>query len=497
VEGRSLRQRERWGDERKARVAPPGSSSGGVPGVRVRSTWGRGTTRGATIASSIRWLAVLGVLLTPSAVRGQGEPTPAGEVLTLDQAIRLAVQNNRQVQIAALEVRKDEHEEAVQRTRRLPSLSTSVLATQLLSPVNFRFNQGAFGTFPGIGPVPGKDTDVRAPQKLTTFVEGRLSQPLTQLHRIRLGIRMQEAVTQAAREALRAQQQSVIAQVKQAYYGLLQTQSALEANEETLRFDRELERVVADEVVQQAALQSDLLQVKAQLARQEYETLTLRNSFAATQDQLNRLLGRDVRTEFRVSPVPETTAAEQDLATLQNLALKQRPELREAGLKLTQATYDRRITRSQYTPDISLALNYLQPYNIQVIPDKIFNVGILLTWEPWDWGRKREELAEKSQVIGQAKQSLQDTEAQVLIDVNTQFRKLREAQELLRVTQALQAAQREKTRVAMNQFTQKAALLKDVLQEQASLADANHQYKEALLQFATAQAGLEKALGQN
>jgi outer membrane protein len=85
----------------------------------------------------------------------------------------------------------------------------------------------------------------------------------------------------------------------------------------------------------------------------------------------------------------------------------------------------------------------------------------------------------------------------VLIDVNAQFRKLREAQELLRVTQALQAAQREKTRVAMNQYTQKAALLKDVLQEQASLADANHQYREALLQFATAQAGLEKALGQN
>jgi outer membrane protein TolC len=92
---------------------------------------------------------------------------------------------------------------------------------------------------------------------------------------------------------------------------------------------------------------------------------------------------------------------------------------------------------------------------------------------------------------------VQDTEAQVLIDVNTQIRKLREAQELLRVTQVLQAAQREKTRVVMNQYSQKAALLKDVLQEQSSLADANRQYKEALLQLATAQAGLEKALGEN
>jgi outer membrane protein len=171
--------------------------------------------------------------------------------------------------------------------------------------------------------------------------------------------------------------------------------------------------------------------------------------------------------------------------------------VREAGLKVTQATYDRRITRSQYTPDVSLSLQYLQPYGIQVLPDKIFNVGLLLTWEPFDWGRRREEMAEKSQVVEQAKQSLQDTEAQVLIDVNTQFRKLQEAQELLRVTQALQAARREKTRVVMNQYTQKAALLKDVLQQRSSLAEANHQYKDALLQFATAQAALEKALGEN
>jgi outer membrane protein TolC len=131
------------------------------------------------------------------------------------------------------------------------------------------------------------------------------------------------------------------------------------------------------------------------------------------------------------------------------------------------------------------------------MPDKFFSVGVQLTWEPWDWGRKREELAQKSQVIEQAKKTLQDTEAQVLIDVNTQFRNLREAQELLRVAQALQAARREQTRVVMEQYTQQAALLKDVLKERSSLADANSQHKQALLQFATAQAALEKALGGN
>jgi outer membrane protein TolC len=443
-------------------------------------------------------LALAGALLV-SPVRGWPEPADStpDNTLTLEQAVAAALQNNRQVQIAALEVRKNEHAESAQRTRRLPNFSLSALAAQLLSPVDVHFDRGSFGTYPGVGPIPDRDRDVRTPRKLTTVLDGQVTQPLTHLHRIKLGLRMRQATTQAARESLRAQQQAVIAQVKQSYYQLLQTQSALDANEEALTFDRELERVVANDVTQQVALQADLLQVKAQLAQQEYETITLRHSFATTQDQLNRLMGRDVRTEFRVSAVPEIPTLDQDLATLQQLALQQRPELREARLKVTQANYDRQITQSQYTPDVSVGLRYAQPYNVDVMPDKFISVGVSLTWEPWDWGRKRDEMAEKRQVIEQARKAVQETEAQVLIDVNTHYRRLREAQELLRVTQALQSARREKTRVVMNQYTQKAALLKDVLQERSSLADATHQYKEALLQFATAQAGLEKALGVN
>jgi outer membrane protein len=442
-------------------------------------------------------LALLGALLV-SPGRAASEPAASSpdNGLTLEQAVSMALQNNRQVQVAALEVRRGEHAEAEQHTGRLPSFSTSVLAGELLSPVNFRFNRGALGTT-GSGPVPSRDTDVRVPQKFTYSLQGQIAQPLTQLHRINLGIRMQAAATGAAREGLRAQQQSVVAQVKQAYYSLLQTQSALAAEEEALTSDRELERVVSNDVAQQTALQSDLLQVRAQVAQQEYDMLTLRDSLATTREQLNFLLGQDVRTEFQVRPIADTLPAEQTLTGLQTLALQQRPDVRQARLKVTQATLDRRITRTQYTPDVSLALTYAKPYNVQVMPDKFLNIGFLLTWTPWDWGKRREEVAQKTQVIEEAKRVLQDTEAQALIDVAAQFRKLREARDLLQVTEARQAAEREKSRITMNRFTQKAALLKDVLQEQATLADANHQYRQALLQAATAQAALEKALGEN
>src|SRR5262245_8041573 len=239
------------------------------------------------VAVLLRLVLLGGLLVSPGRVRSEPAGSTSGDLLTLEQAMTMALKNNRQVQIAALEVRRNEHAEAEQRTRQLPSFSTSVLAGELLTPVKFRFNRGAFGTLPNTGPIPPTATDVRAPRTFTTFLQGQVAQPLTQLHRIHLGIRMQEAATATAREALRAQRQSVVAQVKQAYYSLLQTQSALEADEEALTADRELERVVASDVAQQTALQSDLLQVRAQLAQQEYETLTLRDALATIKEQLN------------------------------------------------------------------------------------------------------------------------------------------------------------------------------------------------------------------
>jgi outer membrane protein TolC len=48
----------------------------------------------------------------------------------------------------------------------------------------------------------------------------------------------------------------------------------------------------------------------------------------------------------------------------------------------------------------------------------------------------------------------------------------------------------------MNQFEQKAALLKDVLQQKTSLESVTNQYSQALLSFWTAKADFEKSLGE-
>src|SRR5262249_35816539 len=130
-----------------------------------------------------RWaIRGLVVLLVPAAAAAQ--PAGTRETLSLDTAIGLAVANNRQIRAARLQVDRDEDDLAAARTRRLPAFETTMLGSQLLTPVQFSFPKAAFGDFPGIGPVPATDTSVTTPQRPTLLLTSQVTQPLSQLIRI-------------------------------------------------------------------------------------------------------------------------------------------------------------------------------------------------------------------------------------------------------------------------------------------------------------------------
>ena len=95
-----------------------------------------------------------------------------------------------------------------------------------------------------------------------------------------------------------------------------------------------------------------------------------------------------------------------------------------------------------------------------------------------------------------SKNSANETEAQILVEVAAKFRKLGETRALLHATTLQRDAEREKLRVVMNQFEQKTALLKDVLLQKMSLETVTNQYNQALLSFWTAKADFEKSLGE-
>src|SRR5262249_7763758 len=191
--------------------------------------------------------------------------------------------------------------------------------------------------------LPGVDSfaPLTVPRRPTTVFTSLIAQPLSQQYRIGLTIKHGKLARDVTNEQLRHVRQSIVDRVKRTYYSILQSQSALESVLEAIRLYRELDRVTGDYVAQQVVLKSDRLEVETRLAKAEYHALNLTNQLATEKEQLNNLLGRDVRTGFRVSAVPDASDFGFDLVLARKRALDQRPELREARLRVKEAEGDR------------------------------------------------------------------------------------------------------------------------------------------------------------
>ena len=376
--------------------------------------------------------------------------------------------------------------------QRLPSMYFYSLVSQQLLKQNTGSDSNT-DVVPGVGPF----FSIGTARRPTAIFAGQILQPLTQQHRIRLEIVQAGLAREVEGEKLRLAEQTTVNNVKQTYYGILQSQSALDSLREAIRYYHELDRVTADNVVQQVSLKADSLEVKTRLAKAEYDALNLTNELTTEKERLNNLLGRDVGTEFRVATVPDVSGIDTDLAVARNRALDQRPELREARLKVRQAEVERRIKKSEYIPDVSLGFTYMsfQNFGTDAIPKNSASLSVLMKWEVFDWGRKKNQLAEKSRKIEQEKIDLRDAESRVLIEVGDKFRKLQQTRQALVVAQLRQETARENMRVSVNKYKLQAALLSDALQTQATLADADYQYQQALLAFWTARAEYEKTIG--
>jgi len=442
---------------------------------------------------------VMIITLTGLSVRTFGQ-SGAGkaDVLTLEQAIALAMRDNPQLKNAELDVNRSAEEFTASRTRRLPNFNFQVLGTQQLTPIDFTFERGTFGTYPGIGPIPGDTTKITTPIKPTAIFTTRISQPLSQLHSINLNLKQLELKGELAREEVRAKRLKITKDVKRAYFGLLQTQSALEASLENVKLYKELERLTGDYLAQQVVLRTENLDVKARLAQADYDTTKLEDQIGVQKQQLNLLLGRDVLTDFSVSAVADVEGFEADLVAARTRALQQRPELREARLKVQQAERDRRIKKAEFIPEVSATFQHIATANFSsFIPKSYMNIGVSVSWEVFDWGRKKHELAEKDIATSQAKNSVRDAESSVLIDVNEKFNTLRQARQMLSVAQLSRDSATENVRVLSNRYKVQMSLLKDVLQAQVQLEQANNQGRQALLSFWTAKAEFENAIGED
>jgi len=417
--------------------------------------------------------------------------------LTLDEAIQKAVAANSALKTAGLETVRATDDLAANKTARFAKTQVTALGGQLLTKPSVTFPAGSLGLYNSIGPIPSTDKTISIARKPVGTVFATVAQPLSSLYRINLQLKALGLGVEATRQEQEKTRLEVIDQVRRVYYTVVQAQSAVDSLEASLPFYRESKRLASENFKHETVLESDLLGADAQLMNTENAVHDAEDQLATASERLNDLMGRDVHAQFRVVPVTSIDDELDPAEQLEARALQNRPDVKKAKLQVQQAHFDARAKKAEYIPDVSLAFTYATTANFaNALPSNIAAVGLQLNWEPWDWGRRKQEIAEKRVKEEQTKVAVTETERTVVLEVRNAWRQLENTRRQLVLTEATERASRQRVKEVQEQVKREAVLTKVLFSAQSDLASADSRKQQALAAFWQARADLKKAIGE-
>ena len=405
-------------------------------------------------------------------------PALAGETATLDQAVALAIENNANVSNARLEVEKSQTKVVAAKTKRLPSLTLEAMGGEALNNISIEIEDGPNGT-----------TRVDLGRTFSMFGVARIVQPLTQLHTINLGVKMNEAAVKADQERERAARQAITREVKSAYFGVLSAQAYADAMKEAVTAWEEVEREMNVRVSQKVVLEADRLDATARLASTRLAALSAANTLASANDQLDYLVGKDIDVVAPEYNAPPMAAAPHHV--------ERRPDVREAELRVEQAKLAVEIQSAERIPEVALMVSNAMPFNNDVLPTNMTSAGISMSYEPFTWGRRKAEMTEKRHALEQAENALRDKRSAATVQIAALLRKTEEAAAQIAVRRLEAEAASERLRVTKTKFQQLAARPDEVFNASASLTHAAAREQEAISAYWTARADYEQAIGED
>ncbi len=227
------------------------------------------------------------------------QPAAAPDLLTIDQAVKIALANNLYLKIVNLDLDTSKDKIAAAKTQRYPAFNIYAFGSQLLSPISFQVPAGQFGTYPGIGPIPAINTNITTPSQPTAYIFGTISQPLLTLHKINLHVHGEELSMEQTVQQIREQRNTIVNDVRQAYYSIVEIDNVINATKASIKQYEELDRITQEYVAEKVVLQSDSLEVKAKLAQEKFELLQAQDKLQTAKETLNNLLARDLEDRVR------------------------------------------------------------------------------------------------------------------------------------------------------------------------------------------------------
>jgi outer membrane protein TolC len=433
--------------------------------------------------------------LTALALQAAAQQHAADVVhLTLTDAVHLAINQNRALKIARLKVTENEHRKAGEHSGYFPTVTNESSVRHFTELQIVTVPAGAFGMVAG----------TLIPSQGVTLLQGELTleasativaQPLTQLIRIHAANRMAAAEVTISREDLKKAENQVALDVHTLYFGILIARLQKQAAEQQSAYAGEQLRESQEDILKGAALQIAAIQGRAGLLQSQQAVLTADLQLADLTTELNDLLALPLDTRLELDPAVPAGFDQRPREEYIQAAWSENPEILAAEQAIRKARAGVTAAKTAYIPDITAYARHTYQNGVPFFVRNFGSFGLTLTWEVFDFGKRRAGVLEREAELAQAEENLRRLKEEVAVGIERSYNKVERTRNLVQVATQVVTLRHEAERLAQNQLAQGVILAAERRQATAASYQAQADFLQANLGYLLAWAELEQAIG--
>jgi cobalt-zinc-cadmium efflux system outer membrane protein len=421
-------------------------------------------------------LLVFALLLSPAFAAGQQSPAPAAQTsqpsasarISLDDAIRLALQHNHALQALRSTIQQSLAEEITANLRPNPTLGLDAQFLPIFQPnkldADYLDQSAQFDA--GIGYL---------------FERGKKRQ-----HRLQAA----KDQTAVVRSLVSDNERQLVFNVSQQFVDVLLAESTLEFAQQDLDSFQKTVDISKERFRVGDMSEGDFLKIKLQLLQFQSDVSAAKLAKLQSLAALRQLLGFEtVPDDYDVQGKLDYQPVRADLKDLKNVAATNRPDLRASQQAVTAAESQLALQKANGKMDITGTFDYSHTaaassgsffYNM---PLPIFN-------------RNQGEIARAQYAIIQAQEQASETAQQVLTDVVTAFANLQTNDQIIQLYQGGYVDQAKQSRdISEYAYRKGAASLLDYLDSERTYRANQLAYRQALASYMLALEQMRQAVG--
>lgn len=404
---------------------------------------------------------------TPAAPPPSAAPAPTAHV-SLDEAIRLALQHNHALQAARSTILQSQADETTANLRPNPVLTLDAQFLPIFQPSQFSSdyidNSAQFDA--GIGYL---------------FERGKKRQHRLQAARDATSV-VRSQVTDAERQ--------LVFDVGQQFIAALLAESTLDFAQQDLDSFQKTVEVSSERYRAGAVSEGDFLKIKLQLLQFQTDVSAARLAKIQALAALRKLLGfESVPDGYDVDGKLEYQPVKAGLDDLKALALRSRPDLLAAERGVTAAHSQELLAQANGKRDFNLTFNYTHTVGVNSAAF-FFNMDLPV------FDRNQGEIAHARYAITQAQEQASETSQQVLTDVGDAFESLRTNDQIIQLYQGGYVDQAKQSRdISEYAYKRGAASILDYLDAERTYRANQLAYRQALAGYMVSVEQLRQAVG--